>query len=166
MRLITKPAVLFLTALVGAGLQGCVSSSSIDSDISGRTLVYSPGVPNFDMEAIATLDGDDTGIDLYIGIPYASLIFHQVGNEYVAHYEASIELRDADDEETFDEIVWSDTVRIREYRLTVKSNLPSRWFDEHPHTHVALDDAIEQGALFCNMLEENTHLASSERRDG
>jgi hypothetical protein len=23
-----------------------------------------------------------------------------------------------------------------------------------PHTHVALDDAIEQGALFCNMLAE------------
>jgi len=25
----------------------------------------------------------------------------------------------------------------------------------HPHTHIALDDAIEQGALFCNMLAEN-----------
>jgi len=24
-----------------------------------------------------------------------------------------------------------------------------------PHTHVALDDALEQGALFCNMLGEN-----------
>ncbi|MBK1736253.1 exonuclease, partial [Halorhodospira abdelmalekii] len=24
-----------------------------------------------------------------------------------------------------------------------------------PHTHLALDDAIEQGALFCNMLREN-----------
>ena len=24
----------------------------------------------------------------------------------------------------------------------------------NPHTHVALDDAIEQGALFCNMLAE------------
>jgi hypothetical protein len=25
-----------------------------------------------------------------------------------------------------------------------------------PHTHKALEDAIEQGALFCNMLAENT----------
>ncbi|MNT89441.1 hypothetical protein D3C72_2301670 [compost metagenome] len=24
--------------------------------------------------------------------------------------------------------------------------------DPLPHTHVALDDALEQGALFCNML--------------
>jgi len=42
-----------------------------------------------------------------------------------------------------------------EYRETVKKNMPKRWFDPLPHTHVALDDAIEQGALFCNMLAEN-----------
>jgi hypothetical protein len=33
--------------------------------------------------------------------------------------------------------------------------MPKHWFDKLPHTHVALDDAIEQGALFCNMLKEN-----------
>jgi len=38
----------------------------------------------------------------------------------------------------------------------VKSNMPQRWFDNLPYTHVALDDAISQGALFCNMLAENT----------
>src|SRR5262245_20894130 len=38
------------------------------------------------------------------------------------------------------------------YRDAVKRNMPQRWFDPHKHTHVALDDAIEQGALFCNML--------------
>ena len=42
------------------------------------------------------------------------------------------------------------------YRDSTKTNMPKRWFDELPHTHVALDDAIEQGALFCNMLRENT----------
>lgn len=42
------------------------------------------------------------------------------------------------------------------YREATKKNMPKRWFDEMPHTHVALDDAIEQGALFCNMLQENT----------
>ena len=43
-----------------------------------------------------------------------------------------------------------------EYREAVKRNMPKRWFDNLPHTHVALDDAIEQGTLFCNMLAENT----------
>lgn len=42
----------------------------------------------------------------------------------------------------------------KEYRKSVKRNMPKRWFDSLPHTHVALDDAIEQGALFCNILAE------------
>ncbi len=42
-----------------------------------------------------------------------------------------------------------------EYRRSGKSNMPKHWFDELPHRHIALDDAIEQGALFCNMLAEN-----------
>lgn len=43
-----------------------------------------------------------------------------------------------------------------EYRAAVKRAMPRHWFDPHRHTHVALDDAIEQGALFCNMLAEHT----------
>jgi hypothetical protein len=42
-----------------------------------------------------------------------------------------------------------------DYRDSTKRNMPQRWFDDLPHTHVALDDAIEQGALFCNMLSDN-----------
>lgn len=38
------------------------------------------------------------------------------------------------------------------YRKCIKPKLPKEWFDDLPHTHVALDDALEQGALFCNML--------------
>jgi hypothetical protein len=38
------------------------------------------------------------------------------------------------------------------YRESVKKNMPRQWFDNFPHTHHALDDALEQGALFCNML--------------
>ena len=37
-----------------------------------------------------------------------------------------------------------------------KASMPARWFDDLPYTHIALDDAISQGALFCNMLAENT----------
>ena len=39
-----------------------------------------------------------------------------------------------------------------EYRGSSKEQMPAEWFDPVPHTHVALDDAIGQGALFCNML--------------
>jgi hypothetical protein len=41
------------------------------------------------------------------------------------------------------------------YRKATKKNMPKQWFDKLPHLHKALDDAIEQGTLFCNMLAEN-----------
>jgi hypothetical protein len=42
-----------------------------------------------------------------------------------------------------------------DYRASTKRQMPKHWFDDLPHSHIALDDAIEQGALFCNMLKEN-----------
>jgi DNA polymerase III alpha subunit (gram-positive type) len=47
------------------------------------------------------------------------------------------------------------------WRRSSKVHLPQRWFDPLPHTHIALDDALEQGAMFCNMLAE----LRSQRRD-
>lgn len=42
------------------------------------------------------------------------------------------------------------------FRETTKRNMPRRWFRDLPrHTHVALDDAIEQGALFCNIMADS-----------
>lgn len=41
-----------------------------------------------------------------------------------------------------------------EYRETTKRNMPRKWFEaKNRHTHVALDDAIEQGYLFMQMLK-------------
>ena len=41
------------------------------------------------------------------------------------------------------------------YRDGTMKNMQKHRFDKLPHTHVALDDAIEQGALFCNILKES-----------
>jgi len=40
------------------------------------------------------------------------------------------------------------------YRQATKRNMPKKWFSGRKHTHVALDDALEQGELFCAMLRE------------
>jgi len=47
------------------------------------------------------------------------------------------------------------------YRESVKRNMPAKWFDDIPHTHVALDDAVGQGALFCNMLAARRRMHES-----
>ncbi|MDO8527252.1 MAG: 3'-5' exoribonuclease [Deltaproteobacteria bacterium] len=44
-----------------------------------------------------------------------------------------------------------------DYRKSTQQKMPKRWFDPKPPSHLphrALDDAIEQGLLFCNMLAE------------
>jgi len=41
------------------------------------------------------------------------------------------------------------------YSGSTKRHYPKHWFDDLPHTHIALDDAIEQGAMFINMYCEN-----------
>lgn len=43
----------------------------------------------------------------------------------------------------------------RKFRHAGKGMWPRHWFsDAHPHTHVALDDALEQGHQFIAMLDE------------
>jgi len=39
-----------------------------------------------------------------------------------------------------------------EFREATKGKMPKEWFPENKHTHVALDDAIEQGKLFMNAM--------------
>ncbi|MGP6159208.1 MAG: 3'-5' exoribonuclease domain-containing protein [Vulcanimicrobiaceae bacterium] len=55
-------------------------------------------------------------------------------------------------------------VMKRQYRQVGKRQFPPEWIDEGlPHTHVALDDAIEQGCILINMLRANLgypHLAT------
>jgi hypothetical protein len=47
----------------------------------------------------------------------------------------------------------------RQYRQVGKNSFPPEWIDDGlPHTHVALDDAIEQGCILINMLRANLTL--------
>jgi hypothetical protein len=47
----------------------------------------------------------------------------------------------------------------RQYRHVGKRQFPQDWIDaDLPHTHVALDDAIEQGCIFINMIRMNLEL--------
>jgi len=41
-----------------------------------------------------------------------------------------------------------------DFRQTTKKVFPKFWFGPSRHNHVALDDAIEQGELFCNILRQ------------
>lgn len=52
---------------------------------------------------------------------------------------------------------YASAVLKKPYRECTKRKFPAKWFSkECKHTHITLDDAIEQGYLFINMLNENT----------
>lgn len=44
------------------------------------------------------------------------------------------------------------------FRKCTKANFPHTWFSNKPHTHVALDDALEQGDLFFNIKKASDDL--------
>jgi DNA polymerase III alpha subunit (gram-positive type) len=44
------------------------------------------------------------------------------------------------------------------FHKTQKRYWPKRWFPEQKHTHVALDDAREQGHVFMNALKEHNRV--------
>lgn len=50
---------------------------------------------------------------------------------------------------------YASAVLKKPYRDSTKRNMPRDWFPKMPHTHVALDDAREQGLLFINMMKAN-----------
>jgi hypothetical protein len=47
-------------------------------------------------------------------------------------------------------------MKKRDFYDVNKDSMPKHWFDDLPYTHIALDDAVSQGALFCNMLAESS----------
>ena len=79
-----------LTLIVG----GCAGPAAVDLADAGRTRVYEPGVPNFDMEAVVRLSGGAPSVEIYNSIPFASLVYVKAGDRYEAEYELIVQLLD------------------------------------------------------------------------
>lgn len=44
-----------------------------------------------------------------------------------------------------------------DYRQCTKKRFPKKWFaNTNAHTHIAVEDAYEQGVMFLNMMKDNT----------
>lgn len=49
------------------------------------------------------------------------------------------------------------------YLAVSREALPVRYRPNLPHTHQAIDDALEQGAIFCRLLQENLQTQNSHK---
>ena len=52
----------------------------------------------------------------------------------------------------------------KDYLGSGKDTLPASWFNERQVSHLALNDAIDQGALFCNMILANQKDSANDPR--
>ncbi len=108
-------AFVLAACLFGAG---CSSTARLDSVDAGRTVQYEPGVPNFDLEAVATVRGGQAGIDLYLSIPHASLVFVPEDDGFQARFETIARLMDRKGKTLMAEYAGVDTVRVPAYEAT------------------------------------------------
>lgn len=91
----------------------------------------------------------DTGLKpIFVGFP-ASFDFMWI-NWYLNYFVNS----DPFGFSAFDMKSYAAAYLKKDFSQSTKRNFPKRWFDNLPHTHVALDDAIEQGAMAINMIRE------------
>ncbi len=55
-----------------------------------------------------------------------------------------------------DTVTYAMALLKRPWSESTSRYMPKEWFDPgHPHTHQALDDALERAYLLCNMVEAN-----------
>ncbi len=113
-----KRYVILVLPVFAMLLMQCSGTGGALSDSSGRSVAYTPGLPNFDMEAISTLRGGEPGFDLYIGIPRASLVYRKVGNTFHAAFEGVIQLLDEGSNAVLFERGWRDSVTTVDFEQT------------------------------------------------
>ena len=111
---------VLMAGMLAAGLfgGGCSGSSRLDSVDAGRTFHYVQGLPNFDLEAVATARDGQAGIDLYLSIPHASLVFLPVENGYQARFETLVRVLNRKGKTLVAEYAGLDTVRVPTYEVT------------------------------------------------
>jgi GWxTD domain-containing protein len=97
---------------------GCAGSSALESPAAGRTVIYEPGLPNFDAEAIASVQEGTTGLDVYTAIPYASLVFARQDSSFQAVFETFIRIRDEAGRSILQEVSVRDTLRLARFEAT------------------------------------------------
>ena len=120
---------LWCTALLV--LVGCAGVGRLGEDGQARTYTYELGVPNFDIEAIGTLLEGKPGLDLYIGISRAGLIYNRLGDRFVARYEWVVRVLDRSSRLPVWQESGLDSVVVRRYEETQRFE-PVRFYRRIP----------------------------------
>lgn len=116
-------------------------------DEAGKSLVYEPGVPYFDFEALETWVADSAGVDLYMAVPYNGFIYRPYGETYRVGYEVIVRLTSPDGKAEFWEETWTDEIVLPTYEASQSYNTFRlfRRFPVDPGDYLLEITLIDQG---------------------
>lgn len=109
MNRLTQLGLLTLTIVAA----GCGRRAYVPDTAENRTAEYEAGSPSFDMEVVSAVKGDRTGMDIYLAVPHASLVFVRHDGGYRARYDILAKVLDG--REAVIEDVWSGVVETSTY---------------------------------------------------
>jgi len=84
-------------------------------------MTYLSGTPGFDIECLPVEPDSLTAFDLYLSVPYSSLIFEKMTEGFRARFEISARLSDRLGGAVEEEIDWPETTTVERYQATQSS---------------------------------------------
>ncbi len=112
------PVALLFPVLVSLLCAGCAGHSALDSAGAGKSSAYQAGVPAFDIETGQARADSLCAIDLYLSIPYSSLVFERTPTGFRSRFEITARLSDRSSGQLVQEVSWAETTFVERYETT------------------------------------------------
>jgi GWxTD domain-containing protein len=111
-------ALTVLCLLSAVFWNACSGGGALDAPGAGRSVAYEPGLPSFDLEALATVEDGQPGVDVFASIPRASLVFTSTDSSYVARYDLTLQVEDAESGDSQSFVTLGDTLEVASTEAT------------------------------------------------
>lgn len=131
-------SLLALWLLAASSWAGCGGMAALDSPDAGRAASYEPGLPHFDVEAVAGVEDGQPGLRVYASIPHAALVFVRTDTAHVARYDLAVRVRDERGRGTEAFETSTDTIAVADADATRSAARERRalWFPLAPGRYV------------------------------
>jgi GWxTD domain-containing protein len=138
-------AAIGCVVLVAIG-SACSAPEALDAPDAGRSDAYEPGVPSFDLEAIASVRDGQPGAEVYASFPRTSLVFTATDSSYVARYDLTLRVVGAEEGDTEAFVTISDTLEVvdPEVARTYERVVHDEWLGLSPGIYV-VEAVLEDG---------------------
>ena len=113
-----SPAALSFPVIIPLLCAGCFGPPALDSADAGKSSSYQPGAAGFDIETVQAHGDSLSAVDLFLSIPFPSLIFEKAGGGFRSRCEITARLSDRSSGQPVEEVAWAETTFVERYEAT------------------------------------------------